>query len=211
MHYPSRLLEVRKFDVLHLHTPLLAVLIHEGREHLVVEAAHAFTTDFETFALEFGSLLGVHDLESYFLAYHISKSITSILAMNYLSISVNYKVLEVIILISVVDVHYSASILGWLRYANSLNEVRQVVSLSLLFTFGPCDDIIAFFCSITEHTLHSKLVPVLVERSVRNAFVIRFGHSGVFITQSIKLRLILLAPLRREYIFSILLFHSTIK
>ena len=44
-------LKVRKVDVFYFYTPLLSVLVHESREHLVVEAFHTFATDAEVFSI----------------------------------------------------------------------------------------------------------------------------------------------------------------
>ena len=50
MHRATSLLYIGKSYILHLHTPLLAVLIHEAREHVIIEAFHAFATNTETIA-----------------------------------------------------------------------------------------------------------------------------------------------------------------
>ena len=44
--------EVGQFDFSYLYSPLLAVLVHEGRENLIVEALHAFATNAETLAID---------------------------------------------------------------------------------------------------------------------------------------------------------------
>ena len=54
-------------------TPLLGILTHKGREHLVVEGFHTRATDFKVCIFQRGVILHLHHLHCHLLAYDISQ------------------------------------------------------------------------------------------------------------------------------------------
>ena len=118
MHSVSGFAKIRQLEVLNLYAPLLSVFVHESREHLVVEATHAFATDLKAFAREFGDVFSIHNLKSHFLADNFCKCASVIIALNNLTISIDNKSLVVIVLIAIVYGDYLFSLGIWLVCAN---------------------------------------------------------------------------------------------
>ncbi len=61
---------------------------------------------------------------------------------------------------------------------NTLDYLAHTIALSLLLTIGPCHAVVAVLGGIADHTLQTKLLPVLLKRRIgHRLFLIIVGKT----------------------------------